>query len=510
MQSWIHVIEWRANVRPQLTALVDDRGAAYTYAQLLAEVERKAGGWAGLVRPGNVVAVVAKNSADFLVHAFALMRAGATPAFVNWRLSARELTEVLTLVEPKAVAADAEFAHLVDAGLADAGRPALRVTIGGGSAPGALDGATLAGPVPPRPALTGDTVLALVHTSAVLMSEPKGAPHSGPEASGKYGLSIASHSGLPPSGIGVLAGAAERAGFSAVFVAEGHGDALSLCHPVAAATQRVRVGTAVANAALRPPVLAAKTAAQLDQATGGRFVLGLGVANSVMNARFGIPPFAPLPMIEEYVGVVRAVLRGQAAGYDGRVFRTGMVPLDSPPVRADLPIYLAALGPRMLELAGRIADGVILNLMTPAQAGQAASAARAAAQAAGRDPASVEIACVVHCCLSDDSAAAAAAARAVVPRYVLHPAVPRLFGELDGRVDLRGVRELVLAGDRAGAAGQVPQQVADGFVAHGRAAQCAARLADYRAAGVDLPVVFPMPVNGDWGYERAIAAMARV
>ena len=165
MQSWIHVIEWRANVRPQLTALVDDRGAAYTYAQLLAEVERRAGGWAGLVRPGDIVAVVAKNSADFLVHAFALMRAGATPAFVNWRLSARELTEVLTLVEPKAVAADAEFAPLVDAGLADAGRSALRVTIGGGSAPGTLDGATLAGPVPPRPALTGDTVLALVHTS---------------------------------------------------------------------------------------------------------------------------------------------------------------------------------------------------------------------------------------------------------------------------------------------------------------------------------------------------------
>ena len=92
MQSWIHVIEWRANVRPQLTALVDDRGAAYTYAQLLAATERTAGGWAGLgVGPGDVVAIVAKNSADFLVHAFALMRAGATPAFVNWRLAAGEL-----------------------------------------------------------------------------------------------------------------------------------------------------------------------------------------------------------------------------------------------------------------------------------------------------------------------------------------------------------------------------------------------------------------------------------
>jgi 5,10-methylenetetrahydromethanopterin reductase len=121
--------------------------------------------------------------------------------------------------------------------------------------------------------------------------------------------------------------------------------------------------------ALRPPVLAAKTAAQLDQASNGRFILGLGVANSVMNERFGIAPFAPLAMIEEYAAVVRAVLTGSPTGYDGQVFRTGMVPLDSPPIRTELPIYLAALGPRMLELAGRIADGVILNLMTPAQAG---------------------------------------------------------------------------------------------------------------------------------------------
>ena len=328
-----------------------------------------------------------------------------------------------------------------------------------------------------------------------------------PEASGKTALSIASYSGLPPARIGELAQGAEQAGFSTVFVAEGHGDALSLCHPVAAATRRVRVGTAIANAALRPPVLAAKTAAQLDQASGGRFVLGLGLANAAANARSGIAPFAPLPMIEEYVGVIRAVL-GQTAGYDGQVFRTGVVPLDSPPMRADLPVYLAALGPQMLALAGRIADGVILNLMTPAQAGQAASLVRAAAQSAGRDPASIEIACVVHCCVSQqDAAAATAAARAIVLRYVLHPAAPRLFGEAGGDVDLRGVRELVLAGDWARAANQVPQQVADGFVAYGGAAHCAARLADYRTAGVDLPVLFPIPVEGNWGYEQTIAAM---
>jgi alkanesulfonate monooxygenase SsuD/methylene tetrahydromethanopterin reductase-like flavin-dependent oxidoreductase (luciferase family) len=255
-------------------------------------------------------------------------------------------------------------------------------------------------------------------------------------------------------------------------------------------------------------VLAAKTAAQLDQASNGRFILGLGVANSVMNERFGIAPFASLAMIEEYTAVVRAVLAGSPTGYDGQVFRAGMVPLDSPPLRAELPIYLAALGPRMLELAGRIADGVILNLMTPAQADAAVSVVRASAKAAGRDPESVEIACVVHCCLGSDALAAAAAARAAVLRYVMHPAAPRLFGELDGGPSLRGVQELVLAGDRAAAADAVPQQVADGFVVHGGADECLARASEYAAAGVDLPVLFPMPADGDWGYEKTIAAMA--
>jgi len=171
MQSWIHVLEWRATVRPEVTALVDDRGAEFSYAQLRAEFERRAGGWAALgVGDGDTVAIVAKNSADFLVHAFALMRAGATPAFVNWRLSPRELAEVLALVEPAAVAADAEFTGLVDA---VPGRPRLRVAIGGGgpgglgapAPPGWLDGGALTGAVPPRPALLGETVLALVHTS---------------------------------------------------------------------------------------------------------------------------------------------------------------------------------------------------------------------------------------------------------------------------------------------------------------------------------------------------------
>jgi len=116
MQSWIHVIEWRATVHPDLAALV------------------------------------AKNSPDFLVHAFAIMRAGATPAFINCRLSVSELADMLTLVQPVALAADGEFTKL----FGPIGSDVLgQVVIGGGEVPdGWLDGADLVGPTPPRPRLS--------------------------------------------------------------------------------------------------------------------------------------------------------------------------------------------------------------------------------------------------------------------------------------------------------------------------------------------------------------------
>src|ERR1700761_3229323 len=133
MQSWIHVIEWRANTRPELTALVDDRGAAYTYAQLRAETERRAGGWAALgAGSGDVVAVVAKNSADFLLHAFALMRAGATPAFVNWRLAPRGRAGVRAGGARKGLPAAADSPGRAEPPCPE---PLPRIVIGGGSVP---------------------------------------------------------------------------------------------------------------------------------------------------------------------------------------------------------------------------------------------------------------------------------------------------------------------------------------------------------------------------------------
>ena len=192
-------------------------------------------------RPCNVVAIVAKNSADFLVHTFALLRAGATPALVNWRLSARELTEVLALMEPAAIAADAEFTGLIG------DVPVIRTAIGGGGPvpPGWLDGGALTGPLPRRPRLSGDDTLALVHTSgttgkakaiprrhgALMMSVADFAIEIGDQVAGSHHLQI-----LPLFHLGGL-GQCLQAGD------RGHGDIHTPFSPAAVidATKRDRI-----------------------------------------------------------------------------------------------------------------------------------------------------------------------------------------------------------------------------------------------------------------------------
>lgn len=164
MQSWIHVLEWRAIGRRDQPAL-RDADNAYTYGELLAEVERRAGGWAALgIGSGDVVAVIARNSAAYLIQALALMRAGAIPALINWRLSAHELAPLLALIDPAAVLAGPDLVTTVDSAELPQQLRA-KVVLGGQGDDGWQPEATA--PAPPRPVerLTSDSVFALMHTS---------------------------------------------------------------------------------------------------------------------------------------------------------------------------------------------------------------------------------------------------------------------------------------------------------------------------------------------------------
>jgi len=317
-------------------------------------------------------------------------------------------------------------------------------------------------------------------------------------------VSLASRSGVSAAEVADLARSAEAAGPDAVFLAERVADSLALAHSALLATERLTVGTAIANAGVRHPAMTAMTAATLAEESGGRFVLGLGVANAALNeTMLGLPATRPVSYMREYVGVLRSILYGHPEPPPGEYFTvTGFVP-DRPP-NAGVPIYLAGLLPKMLALAGELADGVLLNLMTTAALPAVRRHIDTGLTRAGRTRVDLVVACLLPCCISADTEAAARAARQVVAGYAMHPAAGKLFSNSGFAPELLKIRERLTDGDER-AAESVSDAMIDAFIVHGRAEVLPERIQAYRDAGVDLPVLFPMPVNDGW-----IPAMDRV
>jgi len=305
-------------------------------------------------------------------------------------------------------------------------------------------------------------------------------------------VSVASRSGLSARAIGELASAAEDRKLNAFFVAEAVADSVVLCQAALAATTSITVGTAVANARLRHPAATAMATATLDEWSGGRFRIGLGVSNATFNERtLGMAPVRPLSFIRDYVATMRRVLG--AGDHDS----APQPVLDRPAPRARIPITLAALLPRMLQLAGEIADGAVLTLTTPATLPAALNEIAVGTARAGRVRTDLTVACVLPCCFDDD-AAARRAARGVVTGYARHPAAARLF-EASGHGDqLRRIAAALDRGEPDEANRLVDDEMANDFVLTGDLDRCAQRVAGYLDAGVDLPILFPVPGDGDW------------
>jgi alkanesulfonate monooxygenase SsuD/methylene tetrahydromethanopterin reductase-like flavin-dependent oxidoreductase (luciferase family) len=311
-------------------------------------------------------------------------------------------------------------------------------------------------------------------------------------------LSLPTRSGLGGSELLRLAQAAEDAGLDAVFVAERVADALALCQQIASGTRSIAVGTAVMNARLRHPVLTAMSAMALAEASRGRFVLGLGMSNAQLNeVKLGLEPVAPRSWMAEYLAVVRQALGGGPVRYAGRYFAIDNLELDRVGT-TPVPVYLGALQPQMLRLAATMADGVILNLTSletmPTLVQQAGSAVT------DRDPVfpTLDVLCVVQCCVSDDAMLARRAARHAILDYVLHPAAAQIFRFAAEPGLVERLQDAVRSGDRDRAVGLVPLDLVDALVVSGTPAECAQRINAYRAVGASMPVIFPRPLGPDW------------
>ena len=217
-------------------------------------------------------------------------------------------------------------------------------------------------------------------------------------------IGIVFSGGLTASEIVDCAERAEALGYESVWVAEGHGgDQFAILAACALRTRRIRLGTAISSVYVRTAPTIAMAAAAVDELSGGRFVLGLGSSHRVqVGPEHGVEYSRPLGRVRDTVAVVRTLLRDGEVSHAGETVRIDRFDLWFQPYRREIPIYVSALFPKMTELCGEIADGVILARSTLAGAARARAHVVAGAARAGREPAAIEIASLLPASVAPD------------------------------------------------------------------------------------------------------------
>lgn len=154
---------------------------------------------------------------------------------------------------------------------------------------------------------------------------------------------------------------AEDLGYDSIWVPEMWGrDAFSLISFMASVTERIKLATGIISVYSRSPAIIAQTAATIDEYSGGRMIIGLGISTSLVNERWHGAKFEkPLARTKECVEIIRMVLGGGRVDYDGEIFSLGNFRLLFKPTRSEIPIHIASIGPKNIELTSRTADGWI-------------------------------------------------------------------------------------------------------------------------------------------------------
>jgi F420-dependent oxidoreductase-like protein len=301
-----------------------------------------------------------------------------------------------------------------------------------------------------------------------------------------------------------LAREADRIGYSVVWAAEAYGsDAATVLSWVGALTERIDLGSAVMQIPARTPAMTAMTAATLDTLSAGRFRLGLGVSGpQVSEGWHGVRFDAPLARTREYVEIVRMALRRETVTYQGRHWTLPLpdgpgkaLKLTIRPTRDHLPVYLAAVGPRNLELAGEIADGWLAIFFSPEYSADLLASLKVGRAKAGggteHDPlADFDVVPTVPVVFNDDLEAAAAPLRPYSALYLggmgsreknFYNALAIRMGFPEGAAK---VQDLFLDRKHREAAAAVPLDFIDQTCLIGSRGRVKERLARYAASGV--------------------------
>lgn len=336
---------------------------------------------------------------------------------------------------------------------------------------------------------------------------------------GYWGLGLSSQDQL------AIVQEAERLGYDSLWVAEAYGsDAPTVLAWLAAATSRIKLGSAILQMPARSAAMTAMTAATIDQLSDGRMLLGIGasgpqVAEGWHGQRYG----RMLQRTREYVAVVRMALARERVVFRGETLELPLpdgpgkaLKLTIAPVQERIPVYLAAIGPKNTALAGEIADGWIPTLFSPEHVAELRGPLEEGAARAGRTLDGFDIAPTVTVCITDDVDKARDAMRPYLALYVggMGSRRANFYNKLVQRYGFedaaREVQDLYLDGKREEACAALPAELIDLVSLCGTKDVVRERIAVFREAGVGTLMVSPMAWTAEERLEqlRLVAELA--
>jgi F420-dependent oxidoreductase-like protein len=303
---------------------------------------------------------------------------------------------------------------------------------------------------------------------------------------------------------------AESAGFDSVWAAEAYGsDAATVLAWIAAQTERIKIGSAIFQMPARSPAMTAMTAATLDHISDGRVIIGIGSSGPQVAEGWHGQPFArQLRRTREYVEILRRALARERLEYDGEMYE---LPLPDGPgkalklmigtVQEQIPIYVAAMGPKNTKLVGEIADGWLPLFFSPEHVQEAKTLLEEGAARAGRDLNGFDIAPSVQVRIDDDEERARDSVRHLIALYVggmgsreqnFYNALVQRYGFEEAAKE---VQDLYLEGKKDEAAAALPAELIDTITLVGPKEKIAERLSVYRDAGVGTLIVTPVAMD---------------
>ncbi len=306
----------------------------------------------------------------------------------------------------------------------------------------------------------------------------------------------------PASKIGYMAKLAEDSGFDTVWITDHYNnrDVYSTLALLSLLTNKVRLGTGVTNPYTRNPAITASSIASIDEISGGRAVLGIGPGDKATFDAMGIAWERPLSQVKNSASAIRALLKRERLSEGG--FKGAQMAFKA----RDIPIFIGAQGPKMLELAGQIGDGVLINASHPEDFKFAVPLVRGGAEKAGRDPRDVEISAYASFSADKDRAKAVDAAKVVVAFIVAGSPENVLERHGIGQEEALAISASISKGDFGAVMARVTANMIEAFSICGTPEDCRARVDELLSTGV-TQIVAGSPVGPN--KDRSIKLIGR-